>query len=49
MSSHRPYRASLGMEAALSEIERGSGQQYDAAVAAACLKVVRGNGLRLPE
>ncbi|OGR00171.1 MAG: hypothetical protein A2505_03210 [Deltaproteobacteria bacterium RIFOXYD12_FULL_55_16] len=49
MSSHRPYRASLGMEAALAEIERGSGLQYDAAVAAACLKVVRGNGMRLPE
>lgn len=49
MSSHRPYRASLGMEAALAEIERGSGLQYDAAVATACLKVVRGNGMRLPE
>lgn len=49
MSSHRPYRASLGMEAALAEIECGSGLQYDATVAAACLKVIRGNGLCLPE
>ncbi len=49
MSSHRPYRAGLGMEAALAEIERGGGLQYDAAVVAACVKVVRENGMRLPE
>ncbi|MDP2833213.1 MAG: HD domain-containing phosphohydrolase, partial [Pseudomonadota bacterium] len=49
MSSHRPYRPSLGMEAALAEIERGSGVHFDAAVVAACVKVVRENGMRLPE
>ncbi len=49
MSSHRPYRPGLGMEAALAEIERGSGLQYDPTVAAACCKVVRDNGMQLPE
>jgi len=34
---------------ALAEIERGSGQLYDAVVVAACVKVVRENGMRLPE
>lgn len=48
MSAHRPYRAGLGMDAALGEIERGSGLQYDAAAVAACTKVVRENGMRLP-
>ena len=41
MSSHRPYRAGLGMEAALAEIERGRGSAYDAQVAAACLHLFR--------
>ncbi|MCC7311989.1 MAG: GAF domain-containing protein [Sulfuritalea sp.] len=41
MSSHRPYRASLGIEVALKEIERGRGSAYDAAVADACLKLFR--------
>ncbi|MCX7173244.1 MAG: HD domain-containing protein [Proteobacteria bacterium] len=49
MSSHRPYRASLGIAAALAEIEQGSGRLYDPAVVAACLKVVRTNGMQLPE
>ncbi len=49
MSSHRPYRASLGIEAALAEIEQGSGRLYDAEAAAACLKWVRDNGMWLPE
>lgn len=49
MSAHRPYRAGLGMDVALAEIERGSGQLYDAAVVAACVKLVRENGMRLPE
>jgi putative nucleotidyltransferase with HDIG domain/PAS domain S-box-containing protein len=40
MSSHRPYRAALGMEAALAEIREHSGVKYDADVAAACFRVV---------
>lgn len=30
MASHRPYRAGLGIKAALAEIECGFGMQYDA-------------------
>jgi PAS domain S-box-containing protein/putative nucleotidyltransferase with HDIG domain len=35
MSSHRPYRPSLGMDAALAELEQNAGRYYDAAVVAA--------------
>ena len=41
MGSHRPYRASLGIEVALQEIERGRGTKYDSAVADACLNLFR--------
>ncbi len=41
MSSHRPYRAALGVEVALKEIERGRGSAYDPAVADACLTLFR--------
>ena len=36
MSSHRPYRRALGVEAALAKIRRGAGALYDADVVAAC-------------
>ncbi len=36
MSSHRPYRAALGMSAALAEIRAGAGTRYDAGAVAAC-------------
>lgn len=39
MASHRPYRPGLGIEAALSEIRRGSGSLYDPDVVKACLSV----------
>ncbi len=39
MASHRPYRATLGIDVALQEIERGSGTRYDPAVAGACLRM----------
>ncbi|MDP3617204.1 MAG: response regulator [Rhodoferax sp.] len=39
MSSHRPYRAALGVEAALKEIELGRGSVYDATVVDACLRL----------
>lgn len=41
MASHRPYRASLGVEAALEEIEKKKGILYDPTVADACLKLFR--------
>lgn len=49
MSAHRPYRPALGIEAALAELERGSGQLYDAEVVAATLRLVRERGYRLPQ
>ena len=48
MSSHRPYRAELGIEKALAEIERGSGIIYDATVVDACIKLFRENGFKIP-
>jgi putative nucleotidyltransferase with HDIG domain len=41
MSSHRPYRPALGLSAALKEISQGSGVLYDAAVVAACLRLLK--------
>jgi putative nucleotidyltransferase with HDIG domain len=40
MASDRPYRASLGMAAALEEISRNRGLLYDAQVVDACNKVL---------
>ncbi|MGE0873672.1 MAG: HD-GYP domain-containing protein, partial [Burkholderiales bacterium] len=48
MASHRPYRAGLGIDAALAEIERGRGSAYDADVADACLALFGEKGYRLP-
>mgnify|MGYP000846074119 FL=1 len=48
MSSHRPYRASLGVEAALEEIETNKGRLYDPQVADACLRLFREKGFRFP-
>jgi HD-GYP domain-containing protein (c-di-GMP phosphodiesterase class II) len=47
MSTQRPYRASLGLDAALEEIEKNKGTLYDDAVSDACLKLFRGKGYRL--
>jgi putative two-component system response regulator len=41
MSSHRPYRPSLGLEAALKEIESQRGLAFDPAVTDACLRLFR--------
>ena len=41
MASHRPYRASLGLEAALAEITGHKGELYDAEVVDACLRLFR--------
>ena len=40
MASHRPYRAALGLEAALAEVRAGAGTRYDAGVVAACEQVL---------
>ena len=41
MSSHRPYRPALGIDAALDEIERGSDTAFDADVVEACSTLIR--------
>ncbi|WP_099772431.1 HD domain-containing phosphohydrolase [Mesotoga sp. H07.pep.5.3] len=40
MSSHRPYRAALGVRAAIDEIESGSGRIYDREVVRHCKKII---------
>lgn len=44
ITSHRPYRPSLGIDIALNEIERGRGTYYDAEVVDACLRLFREKG-----
>ena len=41
MTSHRPYRPSLGLDAALAEIESKSGISYDEKVAKAVFELFR--------
>jgi PAS domain S-box-containing protein len=41
MSSHRPYRAGLGIDMALDEITKNRSTIYDAAVVDACVKLFR--------
>jgi len=40
MSSHRPYRPSLGMKNALKEITKGKSKHYDTKVVDACIKII---------
>jgi PAS domain S-box-containing protein/putative nucleotidyltransferase with HDIG domain len=47
MASHRPYRAALGIEAALEEIKKNKGIFYDNAVADACLRLFREKGYQI--
>ena len=47
MASHRPYRASLGIEAALQEIMQNKGKAYDDAVVDACVKLFKEKGYHL--
>jgi PAS domain S-box-containing protein len=44
LSSHRPYRPSIGVEMALEEIERNAGKLYDPDVVATCLSLFRDKG-----
>ncbi|OPL12709.1 MAG: metal-dependent phosphohydrolase [delta proteobacterium MLS_D] len=48
MASHRPYRPSLGIDAALDEIASGSGVLYDSDVVEAVLRLFREKGYVLP-
>lgn len=47
MGSHRPYRASKGIEAALEEISKNKGKFYDDDVVDTCLKLFREKGYQL--
>ena len=49
MSSHRPYRPSLGMDAALNEIASYNETLYDRDVVDACLKLFRDNKFMFKE
>jgi len=49
MMSHRPYRASLGIDAAMAEIERGAGTLFDTNVVESCLRIVREHGFEFSE
>lgn len=44
MSSHRPYRAGLGIETALAEITKNLDKLYDAQVVDACVKLFHEKG-----
>lgn len=48
MMFHRPYRAALGMDAALHEIEQGKGRLYDSAGVDACVALLRRGHFEVP-
>jgi HD-GYP domain-containing protein (c-di-GMP phosphodiesterase class II) len=43
ISSHRPYRRDLGIEAALKEIDKKKGVLYDTEVSRACRRSIKGS------
>jgi HD-GYP domain-containing protein (c-di-GMP phosphodiesterase class II) len=47
MASHRPYRAALGIDKALEEIQINRGILYDPKVVDACLKLFNEKGYQL--
>ena len=47
MASHRPYRPSKGIDAAIEEIEKNKGILYDDRVVDACLRLFRSKGFTL--
>ncbi len=47
MTSHRPYRPSLGLKEALKEIRKNKGELYDRDVANACLRLFNKKGFSL--
>jgi HD-GYP domain-containing protein (c-di-GMP phosphodiesterase class II) len=49
MASHRPYRAGLGLNVALEELEKNRGTLYDEAVVDACLRLFREKEYRFAE
>ena len=47
MSSHRPYRAALGIDKALEELAKGQGTIYDTKVVDVCAQLFRDKRLNL--
>jgi PAS domain S-box-containing protein len=47
MASHRPYRAALGLDAALNEITAHRGTAFDAEVVDNCLRIFREQGFKI--
>ncbi len=48
MATHRPYRTSLGVDAALEAVNEGRGSLYDSDAVDACIHVFREEGYQLP-
>ncbi|HYW04070.1 MAG TPA: HD domain-containing phosphohydrolase [Gammaproteobacteria bacterium] len=48
MASYRPYRPGLGIDTALSEVERGRERLYDGQVVDVCVTLFRRKGFELP-
>jgi putative nucleotidyltransferase with HDIG domain len=46
MSSHRPYREALGVDAALEEIIKNKGVLYDSEIVDVCVKLFKEKGFR---
>jgi putative two-component system response regulator len=44
MSSHRPYRPAMGIDAALKEIQKNRGKTYNAEAVDACIRQLRKKG-----
>lgn len=49
MSSHRPYRPTLGVDKALEEIDRNRCKLYDDEVVETCIKLFQKLGYKMPE
>jgi PAS domain S-box-containing protein len=46
VSSHRPYRAALGIDKGLEVVQEGSGTQFDEQVVQACIEVIKKDGFQ---
>ena len=49
MVSHRPYRAGLGVDVALTEIAHGAGRLFDADACTSCARVFNDGGFAFSE
>ncbi len=49
ISAHRPYRPALGLDVALTELERGRGTLFDPSVLDATFRLLREKGYSLPK